>query len=80
MDANSNERPTAEELNKILDFWHNSIRGINDYRVDYKGEEIKAVFEEADKEITNISTSCEKDADAVYTSRAFTFSNLLPNL
>ena len=33
-------------------------------------------FEEADKEIPNISTSYEKDPDAIYTSRAFTFQNL----
>ncbi|PKC65721.1 hypothetical protein RhiirA1_460703 [Rhizophagus irregularis] len=43
----------------------------------YKGKEIKAAFEEADKEILNISTSYEKNTDAVYTSRAFSFSNLL---
>ncbi|GBC40207.2 kinase-like domain-containing protein [Rhizophagus irregularis DAOM 181602=DAOM 197198] len=40
------------------------------------GEVVKAVFEEADKEIPNISTSNEKKPDAIYTSRAFTFSNL----
>jgi len=34
------------------------------------------MFEEADKEIPNISTLHEKDPDAIYTSRAFTFSNL----
>ena len=36
------------------------------------------MFEEADKEIPNISTSYEKNSDAVYTSRAFMFSKLLP--
>ena len=41
-------------------------------------KEVKAAFEEADKEIPNISTSYEKNSDAVYTSRAFTFSKLLP--
>ncbi|CAB4495647.1 unnamed protein product [Rhizophagus irregularis] len=39
-------------------------------------EEIKAVFEEADKETLNISTLYEKKPDAIYTSRAFTFKNL----
>ena len=34
------------------------------------------MFEEADKEIPDISTLHEKDPDAIYTSRAFTFSNL----
>ncbi|POG60796.1 hypothetical protein GLOIN_2v1787411 [Rhizophagus irregularis DAOM 181602=DAOM 197198] len=43
----------------------------------YKGNEIKAAFEEADKEIPNISTSYENNTDAVYTSRAFSFNNLL---
>ena len=42
----------------------------------YKEKEIKAVFEEADKEIPNTSTSYKKDPDAVYTSRVFTFNNL----
>jgi len=41
-----------------------------------KGKEIKAMFEEADKEIPNISTSYEKNPDAIYTSRVFTFNNL----
>ncbi|CAB4376285.1 unnamed protein product [Rhizophagus irregularis] len=80
MNANPNERPTAEELKNIFDFWDDSIKGKNDEieEFGYKGKEIKAVFEEADKEIPNISTSYEKNSDAVYTSRAFTFSNLLP--
>ncbi|CAB4421617.1 unnamed protein product [Rhizophagus irregularis] len=80
MNANPNERPTAEELRDIFDFWRNSTRGKN-YEVEefgYKGKQIKVAFEEADKEIPNISTSYEKNSDAVYTSRAFTFSNLLP--
>ncbi|CAB4384060.1 unnamed protein product [Rhizophagus irregularis] len=34
------------------------------------------MFEEADKEIPNISTSYEINPDAIYTSRVFTFSNL----
>ncbi|CAB5387863.1 unnamed protein product [Rhizophagus irregularis] len=42
----------------------------------YKGEEIEALFEEADKEIPNISTSYEKNPDAIYTSRLFTLTNL----
>ena len=79
MSANSNERPTAEELKKIFGFWRNSFGGnIDEEEFGYKGKEIKAAFEEADKEIPNISTSYEMNSDAVYTSRAFTFSNLLP--
>ncbi|CAB5349338.1 unnamed protein product [Rhizophagus irregularis] len=34
------------------------------------------MFEEANKEIPNISTSYEKNPDAIYSSRLFTFSNL----
>ncbi|CAB4384070.1 unnamed protein product [Rhizophagus irregularis] len=34
------------------------------------------MFEEADKEIPNISISYEKNPDAIYTSRLFTFNNL----
>ncbi|CAB4421947.1 unnamed protein product [Rhizophagus irregularis] len=75
MNANPNERPTAEELMDTFSFWHKSIRDEN-YEIEkfgYKGKEIKVAFEEADKEIPNISTSYEKNSDAIYTSRAFTF-------
>ncbi|EXX68329.1 hypothetical protein RirG_106200 [Rhizophagus irregularis DAOM 197198w] len=80
MSANPNERPAAEELKKIFGFWDSFITGSenNKEKYGYKGKEIKAAFEEADKEIPNISTSYEKNSDAVYTSRAFTFSDLLP--
>ncbi|CAB4437982.1 unnamed protein product [Rhizophagus irregularis] len=73
MNANPNQRPTANELFEILDCWS----GYEDNeKYGYKREEVKAVFEEADEEIPNISTSYEKKPDAIYTSRAFTFSNL----
>ncbi|GBC21838.2 kinase-like domain-containing protein [Rhizophagus irregularis DAOM 181602=DAOM 197198] len=48
----------------------------NEEKFGYKGKEIKAIFDEANKEIPNISTSYEKIPDAIYTSREFTFSNL----
>ncbi|CAB4432771.1 unnamed protein product [Rhizophagus irregularis] len=78
MNANPNQRPTANELFEILDCWDNYL---NDYNEDngkygYKREEVEAVFKEADKEIPNISALYEKDPDAIYTSRAFTFNNL----
>ncbi|POG69460.1 kinase-like domain-containing protein [Rhizophagus irregularis DAOM 181602=DAOM 197198] len=80
MNANPNERPTANELYNIFIFWRDSTWGsygeVENF--GYKGNEIKAAFEEANKEIPNISTSYEKNSDAVFTSRAFTFSNLLP--
>ena len=77
MNANPNQRPTADELFNIFNFWWYST---NEYQEEekfgYKGKEIKAMFEEADKEIPNISTLYEKDPDAIYTSRALTFKNL----
>ncbi|CAB4432789.1 unnamed protein product [Rhizophagus irregularis] len=73
MNANPNQRPTANELDEILDCWHFCS---DNEKYGYKGEEVRAVFEEADKEIPNISTSYEKKPDAIYTSRAFTFKNL----
>ncbi len=72
MDANPDQRPTADELEDVLGFWVDVGFG------QYYEKEIKEALEEADKEIPNISTSYQKDPDAVYTSRAFTFSNL-PN-
>ncbi|RGB27971.1 hypothetical protein C1646_768394 [Rhizophagus diaphanus] len=73
MNADPNQRPTTNELYEILDCWY-YYRDNEKY--GYKGEEVKAVFEESDKEIQNISTLCKKDPDAIYTSRVFTFKNL----
>ncbi|GES87739.1 kinase-like domain-containing protein [Rhizophagus clarus] len=73
MNANSNQRPTASELHEILHCWKYYR---NNDKYGYKGKEVKAAFEEADKEIPNISTSYEKNSDTIYTSRAFTFKNL----
>ncbi|RGB42270.1 hypothetical protein C1646_662361 [Rhizophagus diaphanus] len=56
-------------LDVVMVKWKNSV---------YKGREIKAAFEDSDKEIPNISTLYEKNSDAIYISRAYTFSNLLP--
>ncbi|GBC21815.2 kinase-like domain-containing protein [Rhizophagus irregularis DAOM 181602=DAOM 197198] len=78
------KRPTAEELYDILNFWWHSS-DINSFRYTeyqkkevfgYKGKEIKVIFDEADKEIPNILISYEKNPDAIYTSRIFTFNNL----
>ncbi|EXX74798.1 hypothetical protein RirG_047720 [Rhizophagus irregularis DAOM 197198w] len=65
MSAIPNQRPTANIYQEEENF-------------GYKGKEIKATFDEANKEIPNISTSHEKNPDAVYTSRVFTFSSNLP--
>ncbi|RGB36285.1 kinase-like domain-containing protein [Rhizophagus diaphanus] len=56
----------------------NTLKDIKDLfeEFDHKGKEIKAMFEEADKEIPNISTSYEKNPDAIYSSRILTF---MPN-
>ncbi|GBB97339.1 hypothetical protein RclHR1_02970014 [Rhizophagus clarus] len=76
--ANPIERPSAKELFEIIGFWYNSIIDLmqEEENFGYKGKEIKTIFEKADKEIPNILTSYEKDPDAIYTSREFTFSNL----
>ncbi|EXX76743.1 polo kinase CDC5 [Rhizophagus irregularis DAOM 197198w] len=86
MNANPNQRPIAKELFDILAFWYSSTHdneneNENEYyqekeKFGYKGKEIKAIFEEADKEIPNISTTYEKNPDAIYTSRLFSFNNL----
>ncbi|UZO13431.1 uncharacterized protein OCT59_004930 [Rhizophagus irregularis] len=80
MDANPDQRPTSDELNETLNFWYYSYDDNNYYqeeeRFGYKGEKIKAMFDEADKEIPNISTLYEKNPDAIYASRVFTFNNL----
>ncbi|GES72878.1 kinase-like domain-containing protein [Rhizophagus clarus] len=78
--ANPIERPSANELLNIIKFWYNSVNSESmqeEENFGYKGKEIKAIFEMADKKISNIVTSYEKDPDAIYTSRELTFSNLL---
>ncbi|GES87604.1 kinase-like domain-containing protein [Rhizophagus clarus] len=73
MNANPNQRPAANELQGILGNWW----GYKDNeKYGYKAKEVEAAFDEADKEIPNILTSYEKNSDAIYTSRAFTFKNL----
>jgi hypothetical protein len=79
MNANSSKRPIVKELNGIFRFWHGSIcsRQYEEKELfGYKGKQIKAVFEKADNEIPKIAKSYEKDPDAIYISRAFTFNNL----
>ncbi|GES74740.1 kinase-like domain-containing protein [Rhizophagus clarus] len=63
--------PTAEELFDIFTFCHQSNYGLKKEieNFGYKGKEIKTAFEEADKEIPNISTLYERNSDAIYTSR-----------
>ncbi|UZO25551.1 uncharacterized protein OCT59_017816 [Rhizophagus irregularis] len=76
MNANSNQRPTASELHDNINFWNFSSHDNEEEKYGYKRKEVNAVFKEANKEIPNISTSYEKDPDAIYSSRLFTFSNL----
>jgi serine/threonine protein kinase len=79
MNANPDQRPTVNELYDIVKFWYYSCNKSyfqEEEKFGYKGKEIKAIFEEADKEIPNISTLYEKNPEAIYTSRVFTFSNL----
>ncbi|GBC46678.2 kinase-like domain-containing protein [Rhizophagus irregularis DAOM 181602=DAOM 197198] len=59
--------PETEEFMMILQFANKG---------NLRRKEIEALFEEADKEIPNISTSYEKNPDAIYTSRLFTLTNL----
>ncbi|CAG8669483.1 16340_t:CDS:2 [Funneliformis mosseae] len=71
MNANPNQRPIVDELNGILHFWHQSINNYEKYKdikeFEYYGKEIKEAFEEADKEIPNISISRKINPDAIYT-------------
>ncbi|CAB5360061.1 unnamed protein product [Rhizophagus irregularis] len=70
MSVNLDHRPTTNELYSILNDWHN-------YEiVGYKRKITKLMFEEADKEIPNISSLYSKNSGAICTSRKFTFSNM----
>ncbi|GES76093.1 kinase-like domain-containing protein [Rhizophagus clarus] len=78
--ANLNDLHELKYIHKDFHtFWKNCLNE-EDYQekeeFGYKGKEVKAAFEEADKEIPNISTLYKKNPDAIYTSRLFTFNNL----
>src|ERR1043166_2657431 len=54
MNSNPNQRPMVKELHDILHFWYWSTHNDNCLEIEkfgYKGKEIKAMFEEANKEI-----------------------------
>ncbi|GES87600.1 kinase-like domain-containing protein [Rhizophagus clarus] len=73
MNANPSQRPTTNELHETLFCWWYYM---DNEEYGYKGEDVYVAFKEADKEIPNILTSYEKNSDAIYISRAFTFNNL----
>ncbi|CAG8550990.1 5709_t:CDS:2, partial [Funneliformis mosseae] len=62
------------ELKAHWDICQDEFKDTKEY--GYYGKEIKEAFEEADKEIPNISLSRNNNPDAIYTSRAFKFKNL----
>ncbi|CAG8613048.1 14787_t:CDS:2, partial [Funneliformis mosseae] len=74
MDANPNQRPKVDELYDTMSFWYIFTDGYKAY--GYYVKEIKEAFEDADKEIPNISILRKTNRDAIYTSRAFSFKNL----
>src|SRR5687767_9609766 len=65
MNANPNQRPTANELFDIYEFWNYYKSYLDDKKYGYYGREIEEAFKEADKEIPNISISYKKVPDAV---------------
>jgi hypothetical protein len=81
MNANSNQRPTANELNEILYFWRESIcffgkKYPEEEKFGYKGKEINSIFKIANNIKLENTNSYEKDPNATYISKVFTFSNL----
>ncbi|GES87741.1 kinase-like domain-containing protein [Rhizophagus clarus] len=73
MNANPNQRPTANESDEMLNYW-NYLRIMKNMVT--KEKRLESYLKEADKELPNISTSYEKNSDAIYASRAFTFNKL----
>ncbi|GBC08389.1 hypothetical protein RclHR1_08080003 [Rhizophagus clarus] len=84
LNANPDQRPTANKLHSILYYWYYCIFDIENFpypedfqeRFGYNLEEVRRKFEKADQKIAKISTLYKKNPDAIYTSRGFTFSNL----
>ena len=79
-DADPEKRPTADEILKIITFWKDAIESnISSYSEEQLNEleEVKKIFEEADKKPFNPSTiTATVHPNAVYTSRLLNFTNL----
>ncbi|CAI2172390.1 6162_t:CDS:1 [Funneliformis geosporum] len=73
MDANLDQRPTANELYDHLWEWEECIRGRNN---NSDAINIRKAFEQADKEIPYMRTSYTIHPDAVFTSKRLCRTNL----
>jgi serine/threonine protein kinase len=71
MDANSNERPKANELYHFINDWNNICNGKD---LGNKRNKIKAIFDEADKQIPNISLLYANNSHTKHITRRFTFN------
>ncbi|CAG8656998.1 5370_t:CDS:2, partial [Funneliformis mosseae] len=71
----NSEKKDFEIVNSNPEGTEIDANNISTEKYGYYGKEIKEIFEEADKEIPNISISRKTNPDAIYTSRAFTFKN-----
>ena len=86
MDANPNNRPTADEIREIIGFWYHALHDTNNLKErheysDKKINEMKFIrkeFEEMDKIEFDPSTAVTATVhpNAVYTSRLLNFTNL----
>jgi len=81
MDAVPEKRPTANEILKIITFWKDAFHiyygsYYSEEQLD-ELEEIKKIFEEADKKPFNpLTITATVHPNAVYTSRLLNFTNL----
>ena len=81
MDANSDKRPTANEIYKIIKVWYNSFNIISNpgYSKEQQ-DELKSIRKEFDKmdeikfDPSTITTTIHPSA--IYTSRLLKFTNL----
>ncbi|CAB5320900.1 unnamed protein product [Rhizophagus irregularis] len=81
MNANSNQRPTANELHELLYFWRDSINFYDKKypvveKFGYKEKEINSIFKQANSVKLTNTNAYEKVPDVLYNSRVFTFNNL----
>ncbi|GBB84909.1 hypothetical protein RclHR1_01150013 [Rhizophagus clarus] len=75
MNTNPEQRPTASELWKEINFWYDCTLDIyqENEQYGYKGKVIKAMFEEADEEIPYFPVSYEINPNVTYTSKVLDF-------
>ncbi|UZO01257.1 uncharacterized protein OCT59_012359 [Rhizophagus irregularis] len=77
LDANPLNRPTANEIEEILNQWYREFSNLIELQKQIKeAEEINHSLSTSSIPLTNLGLTYETHSEAVYTSRLLNFNNL----